>query len=1055
MSSDSLPCSKTNEWLNEYYEKILKNWFEKKLQISDLEECKKSKYSLLNYDEINKKTQEEQKKFVVGHYFWYFYPHCYKIIRGFRKINDDLEEEGIFHRLKPTRNGHSCVYIVDIGAGLLTGLFSYCCFLLDTFGGKLPNNFNCKIFYIANEPNQYQTTLYQNYIKKIQSYILYITEEKIEVHIKHIQAHFPDSISQIKEFLEKQREAVKDLIILNACILKWLPDTFEPQWYEKLFFHPDRIYLLFVEPGMDTVNYESIINRLDYIKKHYQNKIDIIKSYPQSHDEKLSYWYYNPYMLSSPKSPQTPHERQGKFRFSYVYLTNLTHKFFTAEKLQDAYYKTRLNIITSPFYDKIDLILFDQNLENETERIAKKLQTKIENNNDKQGFIFSKTLDYLVHKGRKDNENYIYRPMSIRKIDNEVATVALIEPMSETDRWIEWQKNKPRCSFGNRLTIYSKTRFYQYFLDNWLEFKQKALDFARQQGFIILKYDLSKYYEMINTRKVLDMLFNDEKGYCCYKGQNKHLKRLAENLLTLKCYTTVHKDECIDCFKRNSVKSSCNERYGLPQGPITSGFFANIYLYPIDETMLEGIEGYEYGDDYLYLRYVDDILIVCHSEIKDKLTGKLKEKANELELEINSDKTHECSTPEDFEQTTIQENIVNLTKKAKAFLDPFFYLPSEYFLKILERDYFFLNKYKQCLQQLGINIWDLDFLHKKAQLISKYNDDLNFKKKIFGKEIVSKISTIINAINFPPIAVVDNPEIWKEEFAYKNLNLNLINKIDDLRIDILNKIKNLEDKFDDELKRRELRVLLYSARIYYHPDYKNLGKKLLEEYPYMVPYRVICDLISGINNDEFDYLKNFLLKKIKKYNKDYVLLANLIRHLSINYPSLESFKLFVECMEYIYKVQKTGKEKSDEEKFAETPYRIVYLSEGYLVLLLALTEGILFIPYESWTTEEKNKLFIHLQKLCTFLQMEQDYEKEQKQRILYSFKKSLKRNMVTIMSKILENPRYIELSLQYTPSHIKESLQQFIEGKFLFRNYITRRPPMHNPAEYVIDEIMY
>lgn len=115
----------------------------------------------------------------------------------------------------------------------------------------------------------------------------------------------------------------------------------------------------------------------------------------------------------------------------------------------------------------------------------------------------------------------------------------------------------------------------------------------------------------------------------------------------------------------------------------------------------------------------------------------------------------------------------------------------------------------------------------------------------------------------------------------------------------------------------------------------------------------------------------------------------------------------------------------------------------------------MFIPQEYWDPDGKKKLFIHLQKLCTFLQIEQDYEKDQRQHILYSFKKSLKRNMVTIMAKILENPKYIELSLQYTHSYIKKTLQQFIEGKFLFRNYITQRPSTHNPTEYEIDEVMY
>jgi len=371
MSSDRLPCFKARRLLDGYYEKVLRNWFISELQISNLEECKKPKYKLLNYDEINRKTPEEQKKFVAGHYFWYFYPHCYKIIRGLKKIKDDLDGKELFNNLKPSGNEHSCVYIVDIGAGLLTGLFSYCGFLLDTFEGELPNNYNCKILYVANESNSHQAKLYQNHTKDIQNYISKVTNEKIEVHIEHIQTLFPDSVSQIKEILEKQKESVKELIILNACILKWLSGQFSLERYEKLFFYPDRIYLLFVEPGKDTEDYELIINRLNKIQNFYQDKIDIIKLYPQSQEKKLSYWYYNnPYMNFGIPI------KQDEFRFLYVYLTNLTYKFFTAQKLQEAYYKTRLNIITSPFYDKIDLILFDQNLEKETERMAKNYKAR-------------------------------------------------------------------------------------------------------------------------------------------------------------------------------------------------------------------------------------------------------------------------------------------------------------------------------------------------------------------------------------------------------------------------------------------------------------------------------------------------------------------------------------------------------------------------------------------------------------------------------------------------------------------------------------------------------
>ena len=84
-------------------------------------------------------------------------------------------------------------------------------------------------------------------------------------------------------------------------------------------------------------------------------------------------------------------------------------------------------------------------------------------------------------------------------------------------------------------------------------------------------------------------------------------------------------------------------------------------------------------------------------------------------------------------------------------------------------------------------MWDIDFLHKKAQLISKYKDDLKFKIEIFGKETAFEILSRMQQIYFPPVAVVGSPEIWKEEFAYKNSDL--IKEINQLRTDILNKVK--------------------------------------------------------------------------------------------------------------------------------------------------------------------------------------------------------------------------------------------------------------------------
>lgn len=517
-------------------------------------------------------SDSEKKKYIVGNYLWYLYPHFYKVKEAFRKISFEHNKQGIWTSLTSPGNK----YLVDIGAGLLTGTFAYCDFLKEFTSRSYLNDNNYNIYVIANEPDSYKAGLLNTYQDKI----INLIQEKtgVSVNIEYINEPFPNSKDMIMLSLEKKK-FFKELIIINACIIKWI-SGFIPDMYADLSAFSDRTHLVNIEPFYSD-NKHGIEDKLKELSEFNSNQIDKLHNVPPQ-----SIQYRHPNHPNGPFAHISSHA--DSFLMSYYYSTNLQKNFFTSERLKEAYYKTRQNIINSHFHDRIDLIMFDSAINLELERLSVKLAAD---------YKFALTLDYKVHKNRKEGGGYNFRHMSTRKIDNEIVSAAIINPIAETDRYIEDTYGK-KCSHGNRLAIQSKTRIYEYFLDNWLQFKRIAIEFAKEKDHSIFQYDIEKYYENI---KIAGLTENLSAKYM--RPQNNHVRKMTESLLTLKCYTTTKKTGCTECSYEDGSYRDCTEVNGLPQGPISSGFYANIYLYPLDEEMIT-MTGH--GDDFLYLRYVDD-----------------------------------------------------------------------------------------------------------------------------------------------------------------------------------------------------------------------------------------------------------------------------------------------------------------------------------------------------------------------------------------------------------------------------------------------------------------
>lgn len=89
-------------------------------------------------------------------------------------------------------------------------------------------------------------------------------------------------------------------------------------------------------------------------------------------------------------------------------------------------------------------------------------------------------------------------------------------------------------------------------------------------------------------------------------------------------------------------KATSPRKQGVPEGLSISNKLANIYVSDIDKAFMG-------RDDYLYFRYVDDILILCNSDGLSKIRLAIRKAIEKLGLELNQEKYKEGSlTLEEF-----------------------------------------------------------------------------------------------------------------------------------------------------------------------------------------------------------------------------------------------------------------------------------------------------------------------------------------------------------------------------------------------------------------------
>ncbi len=101
--------------------------------------------------------------------------------------------------------------------------------------------------------------------------------------------------------------------------------------------------------------------------------------------------------------------------------------------------------------------------------------------------------------------------------------------------------------------------------------------------------------------------------------------------------------------------------YGITQGNIGSGFYANLYLKSIDDKF--GIEPKDNEWDVNLIRYVDDIILIIPDKNDEKeVLEVLKEELEKLGLKLNESKTERYDNVSEFIETLEDINEVRSQK---------------------------------------------------------------------------------------------------------------------------------------------------------------------------------------------------------------------------------------------------------------------------------------------------------------------------------------------------------------------------------------------------------
>ncbi|MBK8034662.1 MAG: hypothetical protein IPK17_35205 [Chloroflexi bacterium] len=384
-------------------------------------------------------------------------------------------------------------------------------------------------------------------------------------------------------------------------------------------------------------------------------------------------------------------------------------EIISISNLQLAWARVRAAMMREVLVDEIGLKLFEAKLQTNLQYIRNQLLT-----------YTSRLTDYPRVFYRVPKDEGTYRPRALQSIEEEILAVAIIQVLGRTVQELMTRNYGCRLAGGKTEYLYHPWfRSYGRFRDA----ARKAI-FGSDEGAYVLSGDIKNFYPSIPQEQLLQAVFK--------KFRIQPSSRAAWLI-------------------RQLIIRHENNRDGILQGPLASGFWANLYLLDLDQ---------KFSDDYreaTLFRYVDDIVFVIRSlEAAGTVREDLIVKAKELDLELSPEKTD--SKPETVEvaKEGFQKNkeLDKMDKRFRQLTDGLYFTTANYRSPIATYDndswWNFVSQYGQCLAAANIYVENSRLSRKLWQYVQ--NPTLSSQRRL----------------NMPGFALINDAAQWAEVFAHVN-----------------------------------------------------------------------------------------------------------------------------------------------------------------------------------------------------------------------------------------------------------------------------------------------
>jgi len=655
--------------------------------------------------------------------------------------------------------------------------------------------------FILVEPNKLKHQVLNELLNK---YEALVDSHLININRKVIGHYFPNE-DCLNDILSADARGSTLLISMSNILARVLP---QPQHFKQIIekLEYDSIRVLCIEPKKKALEnrIKKILNGLKDILPSEERKFSEIKvqyeNPPRSYyREKKSIILYgpNPFHCGylSHIKPST------KSQESFLALIEL-------DKLKSAWAKTLHTLRLGYIEDLIESKLFEAQHKQKLAHLRNLIAQ-----NAVSHYNFDSDVNYDAPKNPSKN-----RPMMLCRLENQIALAALSRIIGE---YWEEKFEYLKVSYGNRLCLDENSEyFYEYWLTKHQEYMHNVWQ-RLDEGMRLYSSDIKSFYPNINQNKLIHKLSDT-----LPKSESK-LENLCEALLKRNCYGSDKAD------------------FGLPQGSVASGFFANIYLHSFDQDILEKLADNNHKN---YHRYVDDFsLLYNQSTTTEEVEDSLKIEIEKLDLEINPKKTRH-GTKDDFNKFfEVDQALRILSEEFARLIRPFYYLDTEYYKAYNADQHSFLNRYRLLLKRIG-------FHSSTRWLDRKLQKKLGWMQKWF-KSTVNKSFVSVDFPSLPIAPDYSNIETWVSEFETQNIEwVQLKSGLTELLLSVLrDSLSALENSIsEDEEKKhlRRVRFTVFRLGILQNDAAPGVFRDILLEKPWLVNLHLLTKALANYEAEE-------------------------------------------------------------------------------------------------------------------------------------------------------------------------------------------------------------